>query len=142
MAQNAGRAARDRANAALAWAMPHVDNARSWAAPHVEHTGLAVRDTVAPKVSDLMVATARRLENAPPQPRRWPGRIARLAMLAAAASAVAALAMRRRSYAAGYGPVSSVPDTDGPTLAPTMTEASDGDEARTDPEVNGQHRMA
>lgn len=142
MAENAARAARDRADSALAWAMPHVDSARVWAAPRVERTGLAVRDTVAPKVSDLMVATARRLENAPPQPRRWPRRIARLAMLAAAASAIAALAMRRRSDTAGYGPVSPVPDTDGPTLAPTMAESADGDEAMTDPEVNGQHRMA
>jgi hypothetical protein len=142
MAENASRAARERANSALAWAMPHVENARIWAAPHVERTGLAVRDTVAPKVSDLMVATARRLETTPPKRRRWPRRVATMAMLGAFATAVAALAMRRRSDTAGYGPVSPVPDPDGPNLTPVMGEARDGDETVTDPEVNGQHRMA
>jgi hypothetical protein len=142
MAENAGRAARDRANSALAWAMPHVDNARVWAAPHVERTGIAVRDSVAPKVTDLMVATARRLENAPPKRRRWPRRVATMAMLAAAASAVAAVAIRRRNDAARYSPVSPVPDSEGPTLAATMPATSDGDETVNDPEVNGQHRMA
>jgi hypothetical protein len=140
MAENAGRAARDRANSLLAWAMPHVDHARVWAAPHVERTGIAVRDSVAPKVSDLMVATARRLEKAPLQRRRWPRRLATMAMLAGAATAVAAVAMRRRSYAAAYGPVSPAPDAEGPTLA-TARPPADGDDVMTDPEVNGQSRM-
>ena len=94
IAKNASRAAKDRADSVLGWAMPYVDSARVWAAPHVERTGIAVRDNVAPKVSSLLVTTARKLEKPEPRPRRWPRMLATMAMLAAAGSAAAAVAMR------------------------------------------------
>ena len=137
MAENASRAARDRANSFLDWAMPHVDTARMWAAPHMERTGIAVRDNVAPRVSDLMVATARRLEKMPPKRRRWPRRVAMLAMLAAVASAVAAVAMRRRQDAIKYGPVTAVPDP-----AASRPQGTDGTDPLEDPEVDGQSPLA
>jgi hypothetical protein len=60
----------DRVDSVKDWAAPHVDTARVWAAPHVERTGVAVRDNVAPKVSDLLVATARKMESAAPHVER------------------------------------------------------------------------
>jgi len=141
MAKNAGRAAKERADSVMTWAMPYIDQARVWAAPHVEHTGLAVRDTVAPKVSSLLVTTARRLEKAPPQRRRWPRMLGTMVMLAAAGTAAAAVAMRRRSYSLGYEPGSPVPGSSG--LGPaTAQETGNGDQAASEPDVNGQHRMA
>ena len=69
----------------MTWAMPYIDNARVWAAPQLERTGVAVRDNVAPKVSSLLVTTARRLEKARPSAaagrgcwarwRWWPPRV-------------------------------------------------------------------
>ncbi len=132
MAKTAGRAAKDRADSLLAWAMPHIDSARGWAAPRVERTGLAVRDNLAPKVSALLVPTARRLEKRA---------VATVAMLAAAGGAAAALAMRRRAYSPGYGTVSPMPDGAGPGPAAPRPETADGDQAATE-EVNGQHRTA
>jgi hypothetical protein len=141
LAKNAGRAAKYRADSLVAWALPRVDAARIWAAPHVERTGIAVRDSVAPKVSDVMVATARRLEKSAPKGRRWPRRVATIAVLAAVGSAVAAIAARRRTYSPDFGPVSPVPDSTGPGATATMPETPDGDQAAAEAEVNGQHRM-
>jgi hypothetical protein len=141
MAKNAGRAAKDRADSLMTWAMPYIDNARVWAAPHVERTGVAVRDNVAPKVSSLLVTTARRLEKAPPKRRRWPRMLGTMAMLAAAGTAAAAVAMRRRAYSLGYEPGNPVPGSSGPGSA-TAQETGNGDQAAPEPEVNGQHRMA
>lgn len=141
LAKNAGRAAKERADSVLAWAMPYIDSARVWAAPHVERTGVAVRDNVAPKVSSLLVTTARRLEKPPPAPRRWPRMLATMAMLAAAGTAAAAVAMRRRAYSLGYDTVSPVPGSTG--LGATATqETATGDQARPESEANGQHPMA
>jgi hypothetical protein len=140
MAKNAGRAAKDRADSLMTWAMPYIDNARVWAAPHVERTGVAVRDNVAPKVSSLLVTTARRLEKAPPKRRRWPRMLGTMAILAAAGTAAAAVAMRRRAYSLGYEPGNPVPGSSG--LGPaTAQETGNGDQVAPEPEVNGQHRM-
>ncbi len=109
MAKNAGRAAKDRAEELMTWAMPYIDNARVWAAPQLERTGVAVRDNVAPKVSSLLVTTARRLDKAPPKRRRWPRMLGTMAMLAAAGTAAAAVAMRRRAYSLGYEPGTPCP---------------------------------
>lgn len=70
LARSAGRTAKDRAASVKDWAAPRVDTARVWAAPHVERTGIAVRDNVAPKVSDLLVATARKMESTAPHVER------------------------------------------------------------------------
>jgi len=150
MAKHAGRAAKNRADSVVTWAMPYIDNARIWAAPRVERTGLAVRDNVAPKVSSvlvddvapkvssLLVTAARRLEKPEPKRRRWPRILATAAMLAAAGSAAAAVAMRRRAYSLGYDPVSPVDSTG---LGATATaETPNGDQSMTESEVNGQHR--
>jgi hypothetical protein len=89
LARNASDVARQRAEAAMEWMSPRVSEARSWAAPYVERTGIAVRDTIAPKVSDALVTAAHRLDGRRP-PRRWPKVVAGIAMLVAAGCAAAA----------------------------------------------------
>ena len=84
LARSTGAAARRR-----------VHKTRAWAAPQVEHAGQVLQDSVAPKVSALLSAAARRLEPAKPPRRRW-RKLAGVAMLAAAASAVAAVVRNRR----------------------------------------------
>ena len=84
LARSTGAAARRR-----------VHKTRAWAAPQVEHAGQVLQDSVAPKVSALLSAAARRPEPAKPRRRRW-RKLAGVAMLAAAASAVAAVVRNRR----------------------------------------------
>ncbi len=43
-------------------AMRRVHKTRAWAAPQVEHAGQVLQDSVAPRVSALLSAAARRLE--------------------------------------------------------------------------------
>ncbi len=57
--------------------------------------GSAIKDTIAPKISEVFVVTARRVDIAPPR-RRWPGVIAGTALLAAAGAAVAVVPRRRK----------------------------------------------
>jgi hypothetical protein len=95
MAKQASIAARHGAEDAVAWAAPRVDEARSWAAPRIERTGIAVRDSIAPKISDALVTAAHRLDARPPKKRRWPRVLVGVALLAAIAGAAAAIKRRR-----------------------------------------------
>ncbi len=83
------------ARSTAAAARRRVHRTRAWAAPQVEHAGQVLQDRVAPKVSALLSAAARRLEPEKPRRRRW-RKPAGVAMLAAAASAVAAVVRNRR----------------------------------------------
>src|SRR5258707_14515044 len=84
LARSTGAAARRR-----------VHKTRAWAAPQVEHAGQVLQDSVAPRVSALLSAAARRLEPAKPPRRRW-RKLAGVAILATAAGAVAAIVLRNR----------------------------------------------
>jgi hypothetical protein len=93
MAKTAAMAVQDGARSAATWAAPRVNGARAWTAPRIERSGLAIKDTVAPKISDVLTATARRVDVAAPRleviarRRRWPRWVvAGTAMLAAAAA--------------------------------------------------------
>jgi hypothetical protein len=113
MAKNAGMAARHSAEDAAAWAAPRVKEARSWAAPRVEQAGYAVRDKIAPAISEKIAPTvsaalleaAHRIDDSAPtaRRRRWPRVLGVTAMVAAVCSAVAAVVMRRRPQTATYG---------------------------------------
>ena len=72
-----------------------VRTTRAWAAPQVEHAGQVLQDSVAPRVSALLSAAARRLEPAR-QPRRLWRKLAGGSALTAAAGAVAAVVRGRR----------------------------------------------
>ena len=71
-----------------------VRKTRAWAAPQVERTGQVLQDSVAPKVAAALSSAARRIE--PPKPRRRRLRkLVGITLLAAAATAVAALVRSR-----------------------------------------------
>jgi hypothetical protein len=84
------------------WARPRialgVHHARRWAAPRIEQAGQSLSQTVAPKVSDMMTATARRVEpTGDARGRRlWPRLAAGLAMVCALGGVIAVV-LRRRS---------------------------------------------
>jgi len=113
MAKNAGMAARQSAEDAAAWAAPRVKEARSWAAPRVEQAGYAVRDKIAPAISEKIAPTvssalleaAHRIDDSAPtaRRRRWPRVLGAFAMVAAVGSAIAAVVMRRRPDTSTYG---------------------------------------
>jgi hypothetical protein len=107
MAKNAGQAARQSAEDAMAWATPRVKDARAWAAPQLEQAGIAVRDRIGPAISEnissVLVEAAHRLDDSPPRRRRWPRVLAGFALVAAVGSAVAAVMFRRRPDFSSYG---------------------------------------
>jgi len=100
MVKTAGTTARDSARGAAAWAAPRVNGARAWTAPRIERSGLAIKDTIAPKISETLTATARRVDVTPPRldvtapRRRWPQVVAGTALLAVGA----AIVLRRRKH--------------------------------------------
>ena len=77
-----------------------VRDVREWAAPRIEDAAVAVTDTVAPKVSAALKATARRVEPSPA--KTWwqrmlrPGALGLAAVLAAGGAAAAAMLLRKR----------------------------------------------
>jgi hypothetical protein len=131
LARSAGLAARQSAEDAVAWAAPRVKDARTWVAPHVEQAGIAVRDKIAPAISEVLVEAAHRLDDSPPRRKRWPRLLAGFAMLAAVGSAVAAVILRRRPDFASFGAegdaATTAPGTGNgsatrPAAAPTAAE--------------------
>ena len=100
MTKQAAVTARRTADDAATWARPKVDGARSWLAVRAARGSVAVQDRVAPRVSAMLDATARRLDPPRPKSRRWPKLLVGAAVLAAgAAAAAAAIAVRGRPNA-------------------------------------------
>jgi hypothetical protein len=103
----------------------------------VERTGHAVVERVAPKVSDILVATARRMEpDQPPRRRRWP-RVLAAAMTLATAGVAAAVARSRRNSSTAYPAANGL----GQPVAAANGQA--GEHPATDAEtadINGQVR--
>ena len=97
MTRRAGRTARQGATGAAGWARPRVGRARAWMAVRAARGSISVQESVAPRVSSVLAAAARRLDPPRPQARRWPKVLAGSALLAAGAAAAAAMAMRRRA---------------------------------------------
>jgi hypothetical protein len=139
LAKNAGAAVRQRADDAAAWAGPHVQDARAWAAPHVEQAGIAVQEKLAPQVSDMLTKAARQLDPAP-KTRRRSRLAAGIAVLAAAASALAVVALlRRRARPAETGPADEGAAADAPGTDDQASAVTDTADA-TPADVNGQVR--
>jgi hypothetical protein len=124
LVKNASAVALQRAQCARDWAAPRVAagiyQARGWAAPRIDQAGQTVEGTVAPKVSEVLAATAQRVDPSPPVPERriWPRVIATVVVLAAAGGAVAVILRGRRANPADALmadeetiPAASEPDT-------------------------------
>jgi hypothetical protein len=141
-AKQAGIAARQGAEDAVAWAAPKVDEARSWAAPRIERTGIAVRDTIAPKISDALVTAAHKVDTTPSKRRRWPKLLVGFAVLAAMAGVAAAIARRNRTDPFAAEPPSPAADIP----APDATGEQDGRHAEANgsqsAEANAQSRTS
>jgi hypothetical protein len=130
MVKTAGLATRDSARNAATWAAPRVNGARAWTAPRIERSGLVIKDTIAPKISETLTATARRVDVNAPRPgvtaprRRWPKVVAGAALLAAAGAA-AAIVLRRRKDDGTRGEAAGA-DT-GPQAAQDGQASADAD---------------
>ena len=135
MVKTAGMTARNSARGAAAWAAPRVNGARTWTAPRIERSGLAIKDTIAPKISEALTATARRVDVAPPRPDvtaprwRWPQVVAGTALLAVGA----AIVLRRRKHDGTAEALGEAADArTGPQTAQDGQTSTDGGDAEAD----------
>ena len=137
-AKTAGAAARDGARGAATWAAPRVNGARAWSAPRIERSGLAIRDTVGPRIHEVLAATARRVEVTAPRvdadaPRRRWSRILAGAAVLTAAGAVAVIVLRRRKDdGPGEAPAESAVAGTGPQAAQDGRADADGEASAQD----------
>ena len=91
------------------------DRTRSWAAPQVERAGRVVQHRIAPTVSSLLSAAARRLEPAGPRRPRWRKLIGVSAVTAAAGAAAAAVRSHSKTGAVAT-PDEAEPSETGPAM--------------------------
>ena len=135
-AQRATKQVIPLAKSARVTAKQGVYGARVWAAPRVERTGHALEKRVAPRVSAMLAATARRMEPAQQKRRRrWPKIVAGVAMLGAGSAAAAVLRSRRRPAP------SAKPDDPGQPMTTPDGQASGAERADAETaDVNGQVR--
>jgi hypothetical protein len=136
LAQSARQTARDGVHGARVWAAPRVEHSGHVLQETFEHSGHVLQERVAPKVSDMLAATARRLEpDEPIRRRRWPKVLAGLVMLGVGTAVAAVLRGRLTS-----APVTEPDDAPASTTAPAgplgSHQAADGETA----DVNGQVR--
>ena len=124
MTRTAGMAARDGARSAARWAAPRVNGARAWTAPRIEQSGLAIRDTIAPKIYETLTATARRVDvpasgvvEVTARRRRWLKVGAGAAMLAAVGAATVVVILRRKNDATDKAPEEAAEAGTGPQAA-------------------------
>ncbi len=99
MTTKAAKTARRGAGDAVGWAKPRVGRVRAWMAVRAARGSVSVQESVAPAVSSVLAAAARRLDPPRSQPRRWPKVLAGTALLAAGAAAATAMAVRNKSRA-------------------------------------------
>jgi hypothetical protein len=145
MTAKAASSARQGAGSAKVWATPKVSRIRSLMATGAAKSSVSVQQTVAPRVSAMLAATARKLD--PPmqktQARRWPKLIAGMTLLAAAGAAAAALQMRKSRPAASMPPPPRPPknktDTNDPSVK-VLNPSADADFAMREAEMNGLSR--
>jgi hypothetical protein len=139
LARSAQAAARRGGQNAATWAAPRLYRTRAWAAPRIERGGLAFQDTVAPKISGMLTAAARKLDVTPPsQQRKWPRVLAGTVVLAAAAGTAVVVVRRRRrraDQAACAEPYLAAEDADPPGY---RNGAADLADSQAQAEVNGQ----
>jgi hypothetical protein len=121
----AGVAARQGAQNAATWATPHVHHARAWTAPRLERSAQAVVDELAPRLSDALMAAARKIDTNPPKRRRWPMIAAGTAIVAAGASAATAIVLRNRPNSNGYSPDDTAASNGGSTTGAQSADATE-----------------
>ena len=115
-----------------------LHRARAFAAPQVERAGQALEDSVAPKVSAMLSSAAQRLEPVEPRRRRW-RKLAGISLLAAAASAIAAVVRNRAKQ-----DLTSPEETDTDSAAPgaQMRDEKARTSTGADADLDGQVRTS
>jgi hypothetical protein len=93
-----------------------VYNARVWAAPRLDRMGHALQEQVAPKMSTMLSATARKIEPASRTRRRWPIVAAGMVMIAGGLTAAAVMFSRRSM--GSVTPLGRPEDSASPSAAP------------------------
>jgi hypothetical protein len=141
------KVARDRAAPRLEQA---VHDVRQWSAPRIEQAAHTFEESVAPRVSEALVATAHKIEPVGQTVKRraWPRLLAGLALAAALGSSIAAALRRRRPAGASEFMAEDEAETD--TSEPKMPgpRMSDTDSTREDArqmaeaEANGRQRTS
>jgi len=122
---------------AAAAARHQADRTRAWAAPHVDRAGQVVEGTVAPKVSSLLSAAARRLEPDKPRSRRWRKVVGASAATAAAGAFAAAVRSRLKASAGAAAQPNDEEEADG--AVPSAETAPVAETASAVQTGNGQH---
>lgn len=129
MAKSAATTARLGAGTTAEWARPHVHRGRAWLAVRARRGSVSVKESVGPKVSEMLATTARKLDPPARRARRLPKVLAALALLAAGAAAAGAMAMRNRQ---GILPIpmpprqATSPEESGDVLSPGSESTVDG----------------
>jgi hypothetical protein len=131
LARSAGSSALQGADSAVAWVTPMVDAARSWTAPQLEQAARAINESIAPMISDALIAAAHKIDVPKHKSRRRARLVVMTLLVTAAGGTAAVMAMRSRQYWNG----SSV------SLAGGSTMAGEGPgydvERSPDPDMNG-----
>jgi len=133
MAKTAGMAARDGVRTATVWVVPRVNGARAWTAPRIERGGLAIKDTFAPRIYEVLSATARRVDVAAPRAdvtasrRIWPKVMIATTMLVGGGAAAAVVLRRRKHDRTGGAPGKSAGPGTGPPSARAAQPHADAD---------------
>ena len=143
-AKTAGMAARDGVLYAAQWTAPRINQARVWTAPRIEQSGLAIKDTIAPKVYETLMATARYVDVAAPDPevtaprRRWPQVVAGAGILVAVGAAAAVVLRRRKNDWASGEPGKPAEEVADPQAAQDGQLGADADGSGAEENVNRQ----
>jgi hypothetical protein len=143
MTKTATMSAKRGAGTAAEWAKPRIGSTRAWMGVRVSRGGVAVQDTIAPKVGDIMAAAARKLDPPKRRSRRLPMMLAASALLAAGAAAAAAMAMRNKRTMRTMPPAPMPSSTPSPGTAgqPTVLDpAGEPDRPSREGDVNGLSR--
>jgi hypothetical protein len=106
-----------------------ANRTRAWAAPQVERAGQVVQDRVAPKVSSLLSAAARRVEPDKPRSPRW-RKVLGVSAAAVAASAIAVAVRSRLKASAPAEKDDLAEEGGGPSAAETASAAQRQDGQR------------
>jgi hypothetical protein len=141
LADQAGPMTRKYAVGAAGWAKPRVGRMRAWMAVRAARGSIAMQESLAPRISAMLAATARTLDPPRSQSRRWPKVLAGTALLAAGAAAATALAMRRRSRPAPP-PMTrrQPPKGSSDQRSPVLNASAENERERAMAEPNGMTR--
>jgi hypothetical protein len=140
-AKRGAESAKRGAGTAAEWARPRVNRSRAWLAVRATRGSVAVQETVAPRVADLMATAAKKLDPPKKRPRRLPKVLAGVALLAAGAAAAGAMAIRNKRMLMGTMPPPMSPASGSAAGQVTVMDPASGtDRPSREADVDGLSR--